>query len=147
MRRFKRTTNSLQGRQNNVGVRLATPKTKSDVASYVPTNQKRTWQAASLQRMLHATPTIKTSVIPNSVTRIADQAFRRVVGLTSMIIPPSVTSLGIRSFADCINMTDIFIPISVTTINGPSFSFLIILAICTKNVQKYPISIVGGGEL
>jgi len=65
---------------------------------------------------------IRTSVMPNSVTRIGDHAFRGVRGLTSLIIPASVTSLGIRSFGDCINMTDIFIPISVTTINGPHFS-------------------------
>ena len=45
MRRFKRLTNI-------VGVRLATPKTKSDVASYVPT--KADWKSA-LRRTLHAT--------------------------------------------------------------------------------------------
>ena len=61
------------------------------------------------------------TVIPNSVTRIGDQAFYGRSGLTSVTIPNSVTSIGVQAFAYCVNLTDIIIPNSVTSMGGHAF--------------------------
>ena len=63
----------------------------------------------------------KTTVIPNSVTSIGDQAFWGHDGLTSITIPNSVTSIGISAFYGCGGLTAISIPNSVTSIGGGAF--------------------------
>ena len=58
-----------------------------------------------------------TSVsIPNSVTRIGNQAFSGCSGLVSINIPDSVTEIGWGAFSGCSSLTNITIPSSVTTI-------------------------------
>ena len=49
----------------------------------------------------------KNTVIPNSVTRIGDYAFRGCSGLTSVTIPNSVTSIGNWAFAYCSNLQSV----------------------------------------
>ena len=63
----------------------------------------------------------KTSVIPNSVTRIGTCAFEGCTGLTSITIPNSVTSIGGWAFSGCAGLTSITIPNSVTSIGGNAF--------------------------
>ena len=48
-----------------------------------------------------------TTVIPNSVTAIGDQAFSDCSGLTSVTIPNSVTSIGEYAFASCEKLTTV----------------------------------------
>ena len=62
------------------------------------------------------------TIIPNSVTTIADNAFFRCTGLTTINIPNSVTSIAERAFYDCTSLTSIEIPNSVTTIADYAFS-------------------------
>ena len=57
--------------------------------------------------------------IPDSVTYIADSAFRRCK-LTEITIPNSVTYIGASAFAEC-KLTEITIPNSVTFIGGMAF--------------------------
>ena len=87
----------------------------------------------------------KTTVIPNTVTKIATSAFGDCIGLTSIIIPSSVTSTGdyvfqgctglttvemssnqatieIGTFNGCASLTSINIPDGVTCIRGVAFS-------------------------
>ncbi len=59
--------------------------------------------------------------IPNSVTRIGDDAFYRCISLTSVTIPNSVTSIGESAFADCSRLTSVTIPNSVTRIDVGAF--------------------------
>lgn len=60
-------------------------------------------------------------VIPNSVTRIGNDAFKGCVGLTSVTIPNSVTSIGSSAFEGCTGMTHVTIPNSVTSIESGAF--------------------------
>ena len=60
-------------------------------------------------------------VIPNSVTRIGDGAFKGCAGLTSVTIPNSVTSIGSSAFEGCTGMTHVTIPNSVTSIGSSAF--------------------------
>ena len=63
----------------------------------------------------------KTTIIPNSVTRIGESAFYNCTGLTSLTIPNSVTSIGTNAFSHCTNLTSITIPNSVTSIEPYAF--------------------------
>ena len=61
-------------------------------------------------------------VIPDSVTRIGNEAFSGCKRLTSIIIPDSVTSIGEYAFQGRTGLTSITIPNSVTSIGDCAFS-------------------------
>ncbi|WP_056928778.1 leucine-rich repeat protein [Candidatus Symbiothrix dinenymphae] len=64
-----------------------------------------------------------TSVtIPNSMTSIGSRAFHNCSGLISVSIPNSVTSIGEYAFVYCIGLTSVTIPNSVTSIGEYAFS-------------------------
>lgn len=63
-----------------------------------------------------------TSVIPESVTSIGDDAFYGCESLTSIEIPDSVTSIGSSAFYNCNGLTSIVIPEGVTSIGGSAFN-------------------------
>ena len=63
----------------------------------------------------------KNTVIPNTVTSIAEPAFYGCSQMTSITIPDSVTSIGAVAFYRCQSLTSITIPDSVTTIGGGAF--------------------------
>ena len=77
------------------------------------------------QSIIWSQDTVSTEVtsvnIPNGVTSIGDDAFRKYTALTSVTIPPSVTSIGESAFAGCSSLTSITIPPSVTSIRGFAF--------------------------
>ena len=64
----------------------------------------------------------KNTIIPNSVTTIADYAFFGCDGLASVSIPNSVTSTGVSAFGGCSGLTSVTIPNSVTSIISSAFS-------------------------
>ncbi|MBQ4587089.1 MAG: leucine-rich repeat domain-containing protein, partial [Clostridia bacterium] len=65
---------------------------------------------------------LKSVVIPNSVTSIGSSAFADCDSLTSVVIPNSVTSIGFSAFDDCDSLTSVVIPNSVTSIDYYAFS-------------------------
>ena len=65
--------------------------------------------------------TIKSVVIPNSVTSIGSYAFSGCTGLTSVTIGNSVTSIGDYAFNDCSRLTSVTIGNSVTSIGDYAF--------------------------
>ena len=63
----------------------------------------------------------KNTIIPNSVTSIADAAFWGCTELTSITIPSSVTSIDVCAFRRCEELASITIPYSVTSIGKDAF--------------------------
>ena len=63
----------------------------------------------------------ENTVIPNSVTKIGDDAFSGRIGLTSVTIPNGVTSIGNGAFDSCSGLTSITIPNSVTSVGDCAF--------------------------
>ena len=59
--------------------------------------------------------------IPNSVTSIADDAFRDCTNLTSVTIGNGVKTIGFRAFKDCTALTNMTSPSSVTSIGNSAF--------------------------
>ena len=66
--------------------------------------------------ILNGNGVITKIVIPNSVTRIGDSAFKDCTSLISVNIPNSVTNIDIHAFFNCTSLTSINIPSSVTSI-------------------------------
>ena len=64
----------------------------------------------------------KSTIIPNSVTSIGNEAFVSCSGLTSVTIPNSVTSIGGSAFMDCSALTSVTIGNSVTSIGETAFA-------------------------
>lgn len=61
------------------------------------------------------------AVIPDGVTSIGNEAFKKNFRLTSVVIPNSVTSISRSAFEGCNKLASITIPNSVTTIGDSAF--------------------------
>lgn len=66
---------------------------------------------------------IKSVVIPGSVTSIGEKAFDHCQWLKSVTIPDSVTSIGDYTFSRCLRLSDVTIPNSVTSIGEKAFGW------------------------
>ncbi len=66
--------------------------------------------------------TVEGLMLPDTITKIRDNAFWECTSLTSVNIPDSVTSIGDSSFYRCKSLTSVTIPYSVTSIGDSAFS-------------------------
>ncbi len=64
---------------------------------------------------------LSSVTIPNSVTSIGDDAFYNCYRLSSVTIPNSVTSIGDDAFYNCLSLSSVTIPNSVTSIGDDAF--------------------------
>lgn len=62
-----------------------------------------------------------STVIPNNVISIGEEAFEDCEGLTSITIPNSVINIGEEAFSGCEGLASITIPNSVTSIGDDAF--------------------------
>ena len=74
---------------------------------------------------------LKSVIIPNSVTIIEDWAFLGFCSLRSIDIPDSVTKIGVSAFSGCSSLMSIHMPDSVTSIGYNAFEGCISL----KNIH------------
>ena len=64
---------------------------------------------------------LKSVTIPGSVTAIENDTFSDCKSLESVTITEGVTEIGMRVFRGCISLASITIPVSVTTIGRRAF--------------------------
>ncbi|MEG2081497.1 MAG: leucine-rich repeat domain-containing protein, partial [Oscillospiraceae bacterium] len=64
---------------------------------------------------------LRSVIIPDSVTIIEGNAFKGCTGLKSVTIGNSVTYIGINAFEGCTSLTSVIIPDSVTSIYWSAF--------------------------
>ena len=64
---------------------------------------------------------ITSVVIPDSVTKIGDEAFGECRQLVSIIIPDTVTEIGASAFANCESLQNVTIPENITLIRDRTF--------------------------
>ena len=62
------------------------------------------------------------TTIPDSVTKIGDEAFESCFWLKNLVIPEGVTEIGYGAFSECRGLENIIIPKSVTSIGDWAFS-------------------------
>ena len=65
---------------------------------------------------------LNSVVIPDGVTSIGEYAFRHCSSLSSLVIPDSVTSIECYAFSGCESLSSIVIPDSVTSIGYHAFA-------------------------
>ena len=83
---------------------------------------------------------LKTIILPNTVTSIGVGAFWGCSGLTSLMIPNAVNTIGNNSFSDCRGITNITLPDAVTSIGSSAFSNCSAL---TNIIIPNAVSIIG----
>lgn len=71
---------------------------------------------------------LKSVILPNSITGIGLRAFENCSGLTSIVIPAGVTSIGRSAFQNCTALTSLIIPNAVTSIGNRAFEYCIKLS-------------------
>ena len=84
---------------------------------------------------------LKSVIIPNSVTIIEEWAFLGCCSLRSIDIPDSVTKIGVSAFSGCSSLMSIHMPDSVTSIGYNAFEGCISL----KNI-RIPDSVTSIGS-
>ena len=85
----------------------------------------------------------QSTIIPDSVTCIGDEAFKYCDSLISITIPESVTSIGDRAFQSCCKLADLTISDGVTTIG--LFAFQDCKALTSVTIPSSVKSIGEGG--
>ena len=82
--------------------------------------------------------------IPDSVTNIGKYAFYNCSNLTSVIISESVTSIGGSAFYNCDSLAGITIPGRVTSIGGSAFQYCDSLTVINVSADNEDYSSVDG---
>lgn len=70
---------------------------------------------------LYWNESVKSIIIPDSVTQINDCAFIGCSGLTNIVIPDSVTNIGRGAFGFCENLETVILPESITVLKDLTF--------------------------
>ena len=66
---------------------------------------------------------VQDLIIPESVTKIGESAFKNCLSLTSITFHNAITNIYESAFSGCKNLTSVSLPNSLTTINNDLFSY------------------------
>lgn len=88
---------------------------KANTVYYSESNAILTYNTATLVKGTAST------VIPDSVAAIADNAFKGVTGLVNIVIPVRVTTIGACAFEDCASLETVTMNSAVTVIPDGAF--------------------------
>lgn len=66
---------------------------------------------------------LRSLVIPNSVTSIGESAFEGCSSLKSIVLPDGITSIGDETFFGCSSLASLVIPDGVTSIGNGAFAY------------------------
>ena len=80
---------------------------------------------------------LRSIILPTSVTSIGTYAFRYCDGLSAIDIPPQTTLIGLCAFLSCKGLTNVTIPSSVTSIANNSFRGCNVLFNVDENNPNY----------
>ena len=101
----------------------------------------RQYTVTSIDGAFQECSTLRTGVIPSTVTIIGDYAFKGCTSLRSIIIPNSVTSIGKWAFERCTMLKYVEIPNSVKAIGDFAFE-----GCTTLNYVKISESVISIGK-
>jgi hypothetical protein len=82
----------------------------------------QTYTVIGIEEGAFRSSTLTSITLPNTITYIADAAFRYCNSLTSITLPESVTAIGKYAFADCESLTTVTIKASTANIDTEAFS-------------------------
>lgn len=82
---------------------------------------KNTFPDGAFSKVLIENSTLKSIILPSSLTSIGRNAFGFCTSLTNIFIPKSVTSIQMAAFYKCTGLTTITIPSNVTSIENDAF--------------------------
>ena len=68
------------------------------------------WGNSYLEDTSIAREALKVVILPNSVEKIGDEAFRDCTSLSDFEMPGSITSIGTSAFNNCLSLTEVVIP-------------------------------------
>ena len=73
-----------------------------------------------------ANTTVKSIILPETLTSIGNNTFANFKGLTSIVIPDTVTSIGAYAFYYCSELKEVTLPLSASlyTYSSSSYSYL-----------------------
>jgi len=94
--------------------------TTNNTSTY-PANEMPTNSFLNLT-LSKALTTLKTIILPKTLTSIGQMAFDYCTGLTSVVFGNSITSIGSQAFCYCSGLTTLTIPNSVTSIGDYTFN-------------------------
>lgn len=81
------------------------------------------WTKIICDRAFEDCKSLRSLVIPNSVTSIGESAFEGCSSLKSIVLPDGITSIDTLAFCFCSSLKSIVIPDSVTCIGNRAFEF------------------------
>lgn len=108
---------------------------KANTVYYSESNAILTYNTATLVKGTAST------VIPDSVAAIADNAFKGVTGLVNIVIPVRVTTIGACAFEDCASLETVTMNSAVTVI--PDGAFRNCIALKEIKIEK-PVKEIAG---
>ena len=65
---------------------------------------------------------LQSIVVPDTVSKIADSAFRNSRNLESVVISNNVSSIAARTFEDCVKLNNVVIPAAVASLGDYAFA-------------------------